>query len=521
MREAGLLMPVSALPSGYGVGDFGKSSFEFIDYLKGCGLRIWQILPLNPLGYGNSPYQPYSSFAGDEIYIDVEKLYAMGLLGERPVQEDADAPAVDYEKVRARKQSYLHAAFKNFTPDAAYEAFAGLEWVYPYGVFMTLKKHNGMKCWNEWRSEHKSWIKDRLFDVSAYEEEIRYEMFVQYMFYCQWREVKSYANAQGIEIMGDIPFYVGIDSLDVWMNQEDFLIGADGEPVFIAGVPPDYFSAEGQRWGNPIYDWEHMEKTGFAFWKKRFGYNAALFDRVRIDHFRAFDTYWKIKATCKNAVNGEWVEAPGYKLFDALLKEFPDAKIVAEDLGDMRKEVYELRDHYGFPGMKIIQFTFDPLEDNNSFADRKNMIVYTGTHDNETMRGWLLNQPKEVYEAAEKELYELGYEEDTLTRNFLCYTLDNIADTAILPVQDVLELGDEGRFNTPGTLGAPNWEWRLTDMAPILAKQEYIREKLRQSGRTEGGCAPVRKKRRIAKAGDAACGSAPAQNRENITKRGE
>lgn len=494
MRKAGLLMPVSALPSDYGVGDFGKGSFEFIDYMEACGLHIWQILPLNPLGYGNSPYQPYSSFAGDEIYIDIEKLYETGLLLERPAPSGKEDKTVDYEKVRSYKQKYLKQAFKNFKPDEACEAFADMDWVYPYGVFLTLKKHNHMKCWNEWQTPHKNWIKDKAFDVTIYDEEIRYEMFVQFLFYSQWQEVKAYANKKGIQIMGDIPFYVGMDSLDVWMNQEEFLLGADNKPAFIAGVPPDYFSEDGQRWGNPIYNWKHMENNDFAFWKKRFGYNAALFDVIRIDHFRAFDTYWKIPAACPTAVEGEWVEAPGYQLFDILLKEFPDAHIVAEDLGDMRPKVYELRDYYGFPGMKIVQFTFDPLEHNNSFADRENMIIYTGTHDNETVKGWILNQPKDVQMAAERELYAWGYEEETLTQNFLCYTLDNLADTAILPVQDVLELADEGRFNTPGTLGSPNWEWRLTDMEVLAKKKEFLKEKLRKSGRIEGGCVPMREK---------------------------
>lgn len=494
MRKAGLLMPVSALPSCYGVGDFGRGSFRFIDYMEECGLHIWQILPLNPLGYGNSPYQPYSSFAGDEIYISLEKLFERGLLKSCPPPSGKEEKTVKYEKVRAYKEIYLKEAFQNFLPDTAYKSFADMEWVYPYAVFLTLKKHNEMKCWNEWRPEHKNWIKDRAFDVDIYEEEIRYEMFVQYIFYSQWQEVKAYAKEKGIEIMGDIPFYVGIDSLDVWMNQEEFLLGADGKPTFIAGVPPDYFSADGQRWGNPIYNWSHMEANGFEFWKKRFGYNASLFDIIRIDHFRAFDTYWKIPQSCPTAIEGEWVEAPGYQLFDILLKEFPHADIVAEDLGDMRPEVYDLRDYYKFPGMKIVQFTFDPLEHNNSFKDRKNMIIYTGTHDNETIKGWLLNQPKEVQQAAERELYARGYEEETMTGNFLCYTLDNLADTAILPVQDILELADEGRINTPGTLGSPNWEWRLTDMEGLEKKKEFIKEKLRQSGRIEGGCIPMREK---------------------------
>ena len=224
MRKAGLLMPVSALPSDYGVGDFGRGSREFIDIMKECGLHIWQILPMNPLGYGNSPYQPYSSFAGDEIYLDLDALSEEGVLNRKPAPFRREEARVDYEKVRAYKRKYLQEAFRNFSPDSEYETFKKQEWVYPYAVFLTLKRHNGMKCWNEWKEEHKNWIKDRAFDISIYEAEICFEMFVQYVFYRQWKALKNYANVNKIEIMGDIPFYVGLDSLDVWMNQDEFLL---------------------------------------------------------------------------------------------------------------------------------------------------------------------------------------------------------------------------------------------------------------------------------------------------------
>lgn len=495
MRKAGLLMPVSALPSDYGVGDFGSGSRAFIRYLKECSIKIWQILPLNPLGYGNSPYQPYSSFAGDEIYIDLDALVKEGLLKEKPKPYLKDAEYVKYEAVREFKRKWLMQAYEAFVPDAEYEEFTKEEWVFPYAVFLTLKKKNNMKCWNEWGAVHKNWIKDRAFDINIFDKEIHYEIFVQYLFLCQWKSLKAYANENGIEIMGDIPFYVGIDSLDVWMNQEEFLLDEDGRPVFIAGVPPDYFSADGQRWGNPIYNWNHMEKNGFVFWKKRFGYSTRLFDIVRIDHFRAFDTYWKIPAACPTATEGEWVEAPGYAFFDSLLKEYPDAKIVAEDLGDMRPEVYRLRDAYGFPGMKIIQFTFDPMEQNNSFPDRENMIVYTGTHDNDTVAAWMDNQISEVQESTKRELSLWGYEDASPAENFVRYTLDNLADTAIIPVQDVLGLGRQGRFNTPGTLGSPNWEWRMRDMEALEDKKEFLIKAVEESGRTEGGKAPVRSRK--------------------------
>ncbi|HIT89879.1 MAG TPA: 4-alpha-glucanotransferase [Candidatus Merdenecus merdavium] len=483
MRKAGLLMPVASLPSNYGIGDFGKGCYEFIDFMKECGIGIWQILPLNPLGYGNSPYQPYSSYAGDELYIDLDTLYQEGLLKKRPQPLGKDNKRIDYERVRIYKGSQLKKAYKNFVKTEEYEMFIKEEWVYHYAVFLTLKKQNHFICWNLWLEDQRKWIKDKNFDVSIYQDEINYEMFIQYMFFKQWKQVKDYAGKMGIEIMGDIPFYVGLDSLDVWMNQEDFLLDEKGSPKFIAGVPPDYFSETGQRWGNPVYNWEHLKETGYKFWLDRIAYNAKLFDIIRIDHFRAFDTYWKIPASCETAIDGVWIEAPGYEFFDTLLKTYPDLRIVAEDLGDMRPEVYDLRDYYKFPGMKIIQFTFDPLEKNHSFKDRKNMIVYTGTHDNETMMGWLTSQPVEIQKAAEETLYKLGYESGDILWDFVQYTLDNIAETAILPVQDILGLGNEGRLNVPGTLGTPNWEWRLTSMDELRRKQGMLKKALEKSHR--------------------------------------
>jgi 4-alpha-glucanotransferase len=476
MREAGILLPLSSLPSDYGIGDMGKYSFELIDLLKKGGFHIWQILPLNPLGYGNSPYQPYSSFAGDEIYISLDELVQDGLLAEKPPKFGQSNHYVDYENVRKFKEFYLKKAFQNFKADTEYETFVQQEWVYLYAVFLTLKKQNGLRCWNEWEIEQKEWIKTRNFDVSEYDNDINYEMFVQFLFYKQWMKLKNYANKKGIRVMGDIPFYVGIDSLDVWANQECFLLGADGKPTFIAGVPPDYFSATGQRWGNPIYNWDYLKKHEYQFWLDRIAYNSKLFDIIRIDHFRAFDTYWKIPATCETAIEGEWLEAPGYQLFDRIVKNFPEVEIIAEDLGDLREEVHELKNHYGLKGMKIVQFTFDPNENNNNFEDIENMVIYTGSHDNQTIKGWFLSHKKETQDGIKKALKRLGYKDKIISKRFVRLTLDSIADMAILPLQDVIDLGDEGRINTPGTLGSPNWEWKLTNFRKFNKEIKFLKE---------------------------------------------
>ncbi len=483
MREAGMLLPLSSLPSGHGIGDMGRYGYELIDLLEKSGFHIWQILPLNPVGYGNSPYQPYSSFAGDEIYISLDELYLEGLLKKEPPKFMEHSSCVDYEKVRTFKGLYLKKAFEHFIPAKDYEDFAAQEWVYLYAVFLTLKKQNHLRCWNEWSLEQKEWIKDKKYDISAYSNEIKYEMFVQYEFYKQWMKLKDYANIHGIKIMGDIPFYVGIDSLDVWINQKCFLLDSDGKPVFIAGVPPDYFSETGQRWGNPIYDWEYLKETNYSFWIDRIAYNSKLFDYIRIDHFRAFDTYWMIPSTCDTAIEGNWIEAPGYEVFDLIKEKFPRLEIIAEDLGNLRKEVHVLKNHYHLKGMKIVQFTFDPKENNNDFEDVRNMVIYTGSHDNQTIRGWYASQVKETRAAIRKALKKLGYKDQTISRRFLKMAFDSIADIAIVPMQDLIDLGDEGRINTPGTLGSPNWEWKLKSFDEFKQEIDSIKEMIQNSNR--------------------------------------
>lgn len=483
-RAAGILMPVASLPSGDGVGSFGKEAYAFVDMLVDMGIRIWQILPLNPLGYGNSPYQPFSSYAGEELYIDLDLLAEEGYLSaEREPYEAGEKPdRIDYDRARTYKTKYFKEAYGNFAkrkePESGFVAFKEKNWVYPYAVFMALKKQNHLKCWNEWPKEQQDWILDGKYDISHLQEEIQYQIFLQYLFYKQWMALKEYANKKNVRIMGDIPIYVGVDSLDVWGCREDFLLDAEGKPSFVAGVPPDYFSATGQRWGNPIYDWDNLQKKGFTFWMNRLKYSSELYDIIRIDHFRAFDTYWKIPASCDTAVEGEWVEAPGYALFDEIYRQMPDIRIVAEDLGDLRPEVLELRDHYHLMGMNIAQFSF--LSDEGA---KEHQLIYTGTHDNQTVRGWYDSLDQKTKRKVRMKLAGYGTPWEDAVKKMVRFVYRSRACMAIIPLADLTGFGDEARLNTPGTVGSPNWEWRLTDWSSLEKERADITELVRKSRR--------------------------------------
>lgn len=482
-RQAGVLMPLASLPSHWGVGDLGPNSYDFVNLLADTGVRVWQILPLNPLGFGNSPYQPYSSFAGDPLYISPELLQRDGLLGPL-VQKEPVQNRIDYNAARARKEQLCRLAFERFVPDEAYEDFLKLEWVSSYAVFITLKKKNDLRCWLEWPKEQKDWpLHPENLDLSPYVEDIAYETFVQYLFYSQWNTLKQYANQKGIRILGDIPFYVGVDSQDVWMGRQNFLLDEEGHPTCVAGVPPDYFSPTGQRWGNPVYNWDQLRETGYDFWLKRLGYAATLFDILRIDHFRAFDTYWKIPASCETAIEGAWLEAPGYEVLESIRQAMPDTPIVAEDLGELRGEVYTLRDHFHFPGMRIVQFTMEPGEEEKQSADTTFQLVYTGTHDNETMAGWYGSKTPELQQKIREILEKQGCSHGNIAQQLVYYTLQHAGFLAIIPVQDILGLGNEARLNTPGTLGSPNWEWKLTDFDALRKALPFFARQLKETQR--------------------------------------
>ncbi|MDD3267354.1 MAG: 4-alpha-glucanotransferase [Burkholderiales bacterium] len=477
MRKVGALLAVASLPSKYGIGDFGNTAYEFIDVLAKMGMKVWQVLPLNPLGFGNSPYQPYSSFAGDEIYISLDKLAELNLLNVSDLETFNEfSSKIDYVSVRNHKIKILAKAFKNYLKNEnllneVAKFSKNISWAYNYAVFLTLKKVNNLRPWNEWEDAHKQWINDRKFDLEPYGEQIQYELFIQYIFLKQWSELKLYANSHNIEIVGDIPIYLGFDSLDVWENQELFLLDDKQNPTFIAGVPPDYFSATGQRWGNPLYDWDKLEKTGFQFWIDRLRGNMNMYDVIRIDHFRAFDTYWKIPASCETAIDGEWVEAPGYKLFDAIYKKLPEIKIISEDLGDLRPEVLELRDHYNLPGMNVFQFNYKVNSDNSLMSKAENTVVYTGTHDNDTLIGWYLGLSKYKRKQIKN---EFKASEQNITNKIIIEVLKYKANYIIFPVQDILGLDNSARINYPGKIGSPNWERKLSNFDALNNKVKYV-----------------------------------------------
>ncbi|MBF1051154.1 MAG: 4-alpha-glucanotransferase, partial [Peptostreptococcaceae bacterium] len=427
------------------------------------------------------------SFAGDDIYISPQLLSEDGLL-DKDIEKIKISDKIDYENVRRFKGKLLKKAYKKFKEKKLYEKedykkFLNFEFVYNYAVFLTLKKQNNMQSWNTWPKDMKNWIKDKKLDLTKYEDDINYEIFVQYIFYTQWMNIKKYANKKGIKIMGDIPIYVGLDSLDVWENQKAFLLNRTGSPKFIAGVPPDYFSKTGQRWGNPIYDWDYIKEHNYDFWINRISYNAQLYDIIRIDHFRGFDTYWKINAKNKTAMKGEWVEAPGHELFTLISKKFKNLEIVAEDLGDLRKEVIKLRDDFNLKGMKIIQFTFDPNETNNDFEDRKNMIIYTGTHDNQTVMGFYNDKDENTKYEIKEYFKKHNYDTKDIHKGFLQMCMESIADYAIVPVQDIIGLDDKSRLNTPGTLGEHNWSFKLKDFDEYENNINYINTLLKKTKR--------------------------------------
>ena len=464
-RRSGILLHPTSFPGPYGIGDLGNQAYHFLDWLSKGKQQLWQVLPLGPTGFGDSPYQCFSAFAGNPLLIDPEDLLRRGYLTYRdlavpPFPQDR----VDYGPVIRWKHNLLRTAFARFEETSAppeFEAFREAEkaWLEDYALFMALKDAHGGKPWHEWDPALRDRDPEALADArERLTDEIRFHAFVQWLFFDQWRALKAYANARRIQVIGDIPIYVARDSADAWAHRDQFLFDAEGRPIVVAGVPPDYFSPTGQLWGNPIYDWEKMAEDGYRWWIQRFRANLRLFDILRLDHFRGFYNYWVVPGDAETAVHGEWRDGPRQDFFDAVIAALGDLPIIAEDLGEPDPGVYELRDHYGFPGMKVLQFAWasdarDPFLPHNY---GKNCVVYTGTHDNDTTRGWYEKASESERDYVRRYLRVDGSD---IAWDFIRLAMMSTAALAVVPMQDAMNLGSEARMNTP-SVAAGNWAWR-------------------------------------------------------------
>ena len=467
MRSSGILMPIFSLSGKYGIGTLGKSAYEFIDFLEKAGQSYWQILPLNPTNYGDSPYQSFSAYAGNPYFIDLTFLEKKGLLLKGEAESfdfGSDHTQIDYGKLYENRSKILDLAFSRFEPNEEYNTFCSENgfWLNNYALFMALKDSFGGKSWLEWDENLR--LKDKAAIKKAqeqYKKKIEFYCFVQFEFFTQWSCLKAYANQKGIKIIGDIPIYVALDSADVWASPEAFLLDEKLCPTLVAGVPPDVFSKDGQLWGNPLYDWEFMKKDGYTWWKNRLGYVLKLYDTVRIDHFRGFEAFYAIPYGDKTAKNGHWIKGPDFKFFEEVKNWFgKDVPIIAEDLGFLTPQVEKMLKKSGFPGMKVLQFAFDDGANSNYMPHNhtKNSVVYTGTHDNNTVLGWAESATPESLELANR--YMHVDPKEGINWAMMRTALMSVADTAILMMADLLGLGSEARINTPSTLGE-NWKWRI------------------------------------------------------------
>ena len=467
MRKSGVLLPVTGLPSPYGIGAFSREAYEFVDFLKKAGQKLWQILPLGPTGYGDSPYQSFSTFAGNPYLIDLEALIEKGwLTAEECAETDwgGSEAYVDYEKMYFNRFPLLQRAYERseIGKDPAFAAFCGENdwWLSEYALFMALKESHGGAAFQEWEEPLKMREKAALEACGReLKSQIEFWKFLQYLFSEQWQALKRYANGNGISIIGDIPIYVAYDSADTWAHPELFLLEENLLPKAVAGVPPDAFSATGQLWGNPLYDWEYHRKTGYAWWLSRLDFCCRLYDVVRIDHFRGFEAYFSIPYGDETAVNGHWEKGPDYDLFAAMKQKLGKKAVIAEDLGVITPPVRRMIRRTGFPGMKVLQFAFDGGDSEYLPHNyEKNCIVYTGTHDNQTTLSWYEQQGRKTKRFIRR--YLRASRGSEVPRAMIAAALSSAADTAVIPIQDWLGLGDEARMNFPSTLGN-NWKWRL------------------------------------------------------------
>ena len=479
MRESGILLHITSLPGPYGIGTMGKSAFRFVDFLEAAGQSYWQLLPLTPTGYGDSPYQSFSSWAGNHYLIDLDLLAEEGLLTQkelRSVSWGSDPSRVDFGQLYLVRTQILQLAHSRFTPDAAYEAFlaASEDWLPDYALFMALKAENGGKPWTQWPEALKL-RKPAALDKKRRElaDTISFQYFLQYQFHRQWQALRRYAAEKNIRIIGDVPIYVPLDSADIWTAPELFQLDRQCRPKVVAGCPPDGFTDDGQLWGNPIYNWEKMHETAYAWWIKRLRSAAKLYDVVRIDHFRGLESYWSVPAGEPTGRNGKWVKGPGIHLIRAIQAALPELEFIAEDLGYMTKEVRQLQLDSGYPTMKVLQFGFDPREESDYLPHHYpvNSVCYTGTHDNVPMKQWF--EEATAGDVAYAKAYLGLSEEEGFIWGAIRGGMSSVSRLFVAQMQDYLELGKEGRMNTPGIFSTANWTWRTAEGfdSPALAQR--------------------------------------------------
>lgn len=493
-RASGILLHVSSIPTRYGIGDVGPKAHEFVDFLNRSGQNYWQILPLNytTAATGYSPYNCFSAFAGNTLLISPELMYRDGLLRKKELEELPDFPPgrVDYRRVSSWKSKLFNKAFARSGGLSAlddYERFAEQNtfWLEDFSAFVVIKQHLGSRPWNEWPAEIKDRRQRALISLKKeLREQINRECFLQYIWFKQYSRLSDKCKENAVMIIGDLPIYVAHDSADVWAHPKAFQLDRSGKPKYIAGVPPDYFSRTGQLWGNPLYDWQYLDRTDYDWWIQRIGHNLKLFDLVRLDHFRGLVAYWQVPAAEKTAVRGKWIQAPTEAFFSTLFRRFPSAPIFAEDLGYITKDVTEAISKYGLAGIRVLQFGFDDQNARNPhYPDNhiENCLVYTGTHDNNTTRGWF---ETEATPQQKKRLSDyLGHKVSTRTvhREMICMAMSSVAKVAIIPMQDLLGLPAEARMNRPARIKG-NWVWRMQKGQATSA----LAAELRKMGQTYG-----------------------------------